>query len=527
MPFGAGGEFVGGATQPSSGGGGGSGTVTSVSVTTANGFAGTVATASTTPAITIKTTVTGILKGNGTAVSAGTAGTDYSAGTAALATGLLKSTTGTGNLSIAAPGTDYLTVLTGDVTTVGNAATLVGTSNVESIIRANSLDQMAPPVANLSMNSQRLTTMGQGIVGTDAPDLAQLVGNQYAYVVSGCVWTADAPGSTRLASMTAGTVMIKGILLTVAAVTSRTFTASNDTYVDITDSGNGTAAPTYTAVPNYTISPALPSSGTQYNTLRVAVLSVGATSMLANGINQGNNSAVVNAGSAPSSTVAVASNGASISATPLNIASSASFPSGGGWAQVNHSGGYTSTIQYTGTAAGQLTGVTLISGGSTVSTGDTVTGVAQMSFTDMLGNLFYNTNPFPKTIGYANYLGAATSTLTSAFPQHNLVAPFNIPPGVSKPIRVVFHTPILNSSAAAGQNVLVQTFLGNALSGTALGAEQHFVAVASDGVGSEFTGYVQAGVGSNTAQVKITQSGAGTVTLGLLLATTFISVEYA
>lgn len=56
---------------------GGSGTVTSVSVVTANGFAGTVANATTTPAITLSTTVTGILKGNGTAISAATPGTDY------------------------------------------------------------------------------------------------------------------------------------------------------------------------------------------------------------------------------------------------------------------------------------------------------------------------------------------------------------------------------------------------------------------------------------------------------------------
>jgi hypothetical protein len=57
--------------------GGGSGTVTTVSVASANGFAGTVANATTTPAITISTTVTGLLKGNGTAISAATAGTDY------------------------------------------------------------------------------------------------------------------------------------------------------------------------------------------------------------------------------------------------------------------------------------------------------------------------------------------------------------------------------------------------------------------------------------------------------------------
>lgn len=53
---------------------GGSGSVTSVSVVSANGFAGTVATATSTPAITLTTTITGMLKGNGTAISAATAG---------------------------------------------------------------------------------------------------------------------------------------------------------------------------------------------------------------------------------------------------------------------------------------------------------------------------------------------------------------------------------------------------------------------------------------------------------------------
>tara|TARA_R110000822_G_scaffold174465_1_gene314083 strand:+ start:163 stop:930 length:768 start_codon:yes stop_codon:yes gene_type:complete len=59
-------------TAPATGG-----TVTSVSVASANGFAGTVATATTTPAITVSTSITGVLKGNATAISAATAGTDY------------------------------------------------------------------------------------------------------------------------------------------------------------------------------------------------------------------------------------------------------------------------------------------------------------------------------------------------------------------------------------------------------------------------------------------------------------------
>lgn len=48
------------------------GTVTIVSVVSANGFAGTVATDTTTPAITLTTTISGVLAGNGTAISAAT-----------------------------------------------------------------------------------------------------------------------------------------------------------------------------------------------------------------------------------------------------------------------------------------------------------------------------------------------------------------------------------------------------------------------------------------------------------------------
>ena len=61
----------------------GTGTVTSVSVVSANGFAGTVATATTTPAITLTTSISGVLYGNGTAIAAATisAPLAYSAGT--------------------------------------------------------------------------------------------------------------------------------------------------------------------------------------------------------------------------------------------------------------------------------------------------------------------------------------------------------------------------------------------------------------------------------------------------------------
>ena len=75
----------------------GSGTVTKTSVVSANGFAGSVATDTTTPAITITTSITGLLKGNATAISAATAGTDYLVPAGALGTpssGTLTSCTG-------------------------------------------------------------------------------------------------------------------------------------------------------------------------------------------------------------------------------------------------------------------------------------------------------------------------------------------------------------------------------------------------------------------------------------------------
>lgn len=99
---------------------GGAGTVTAVSVVSANGLAGSVATSTTTPAITLSTTVTGIVKGNGTALSAAAAGTDYVAPGGALGTpssGTLTNTTGlpivggtTGTLSVARGGTGVTTI---------------------------------------------------------------------------------------------------------------------------------------------------------------------------------------------------------------------------------------------------------------------------------------------------------------------------------------------------------------------------------------------------------------------------------
>ncbi len=109
-------------------GGGGSGTVTSLSVVSANGLAGTVANPTTTPAITLSTTVTGLLKGNGTAISAATAGTDYVIPSGSI-TGTASNITATSNSTLTTlsalslPGSQ----VTGNI--AGNAANITATSN--------------------------------------------------------------------------------------------------------------------------------------------------------------------------------------------------------------------------------------------------------------------------------------------------------------------------------------------------------------------------------------------------------------
>lgn len=74
------------------------GTVTSVSVAAANGLSGSVTNPTTAPTISLSTTVTGMLKGNGAAISAATAGTDYQAPISLTTTGTSGAATFSGNI---------------------------------------------------------------------------------------------------------------------------------------------------------------------------------------------------------------------------------------------------------------------------------------------------------------------------------------------------------------------------------------------------------------------------------------------
>lgn len=63
---------------------------------------------------------------------------------------------------------------TGDLTGTYPAPTLSGTANVNSIVRANRLDQMAVPSASINMNNQKLTNLTIGTSSTDTATFGQI-----------------------------------------------------------------------------------------------------------------------------------------------------------------------------------------------------------------------------------------------------------------------------------------------------------------------------------------------------------------
>jgi len=183
----------------------GAGTVTSVSVTSGNGFAGSVATATTTPAITISTTITGILEGNGTAISAA-----LSTGSGAVVlqtsptlitpllgtptSGVLTNCTGlpiiagtTGTLTPARGGTGQTTFTKGDILVAQDATTLTklpiganGQALYADSIETTGVKWGTPPTAgSVTVGT---TTIGSGVTTRVLYDNAGVLGE---YTISG------------------------------------------------------------------------------------------------------------------------------------------------------------------------------------------------------------------------------------------------------------------------------------------------------------------------------------------------------
>jgi hypothetical protein len=165
----------------------GAGTVSTVSIITANGFAGTVANATSTPAITLSTSITGILQGNGTAISAATIGNLTDTGTDGITVGNgtgvvlgsgttisqhVADTTHSGYLS----STDWntfngktsggITALTGDGAASGPGSAALTLATVNSNVGSFGT---AANIPSVTVNGKGLVTAASNIAATPTP----------------------------------------------------------------------------------------------------------------------------------------------------------------------------------------------------------------------------------------------------------------------------------------------------------------------------------------------------------------------
>lgn len=247
----------------------GSGTVTSVSVASANGFAGTVATATTTPAITLSTTITGILKGNGTAISAITVGSGLSYdGTTLSATGgsgtVTEVSSANGALSVATgTTTPVLTVNSAPILTTARTIGGVSFDGSANITVATATGGFTVSGGNLALGTNSLTLTGSiaatgsrvtkgwftDLESTNMPTvggtaiLSSLTAPTFNTIELGTGQT-----DTTLSRVSAGLVAIEGVnIMTVGATQTVTGQNKFNNIIDvnnaITASGNAATVP--------------------------------------------------------------------------------------------------------------------------------------------------------------------------------------------------------------------------------------------------------------------------------------------
>jgi hypothetical protein len=196
----------------------GAGTVSSVSVVTANGFSGSIASSTTTPAITLSTTISGILKGDSTAISAASVG-DFPT--------LNQNTTG----SAATLTTSRSISVTGDATwsTGFNGSTDVSAALTLATVNVS---PQTDTFRKLTINGKGLVTATSSVIQADIiSSLGYTPVNKAGDTMLGNLILNDDP-TLALGAATKQYVdsFVSGVVVHAACVTSTTSTLSSSTY---------------------------------------------------------------------------------------------------------------------------------------------------------------------------------------------------------------------------------------------------------------------------------------------------------
>lgn len=240
-----------------SNGSAGAGTVTSVSVVNANGFDGSVANSTTTPAITISTTVTGILYGNAGSLNAVTIGSglSFSGGTlSATSTGSVTAVTATAPIASSGGTTPNISIPQADSVTdgyltssdwntfnskgSGTVTSVSGTGNVNGITLTGTVTSsgslsLGGTLSNVSLTSQVTGTLPVGNGGTGATTLTGYVkGNgTSAFTAVSTIPTSDLSGTISNGQLANSSVTIG---TTSVSLGSSTLTLGGLTSVEVT-----------------------------------------------------------------------------------------------------------------------------------------------------------------------------------------------------------------------------------------------------------------------------------------------------
>ena len=479
----------------------GSGTVYGLSIVSANGFAGSVAKDSTLPAITLSTTVTGIVKGNGTKISAATAGTDFvlpggalgtpSSGTLTLCTGLPISTgvsgLGTGAATfLATPSSANLIALLTDETGTGaavfaNTPTLV-TPNI-GVATGTSLTLSGDLVVNGSTVTLNATTL-------DIKDKNITLAN----VVTPTEITCDGAGITVKSSVTDHTLNY------VASTTAWTSSENIDLASGKVIKFNGVSVLSATALNKVTVT--APATGATLTIVDGATLTASATASVS-GTNTGDNAVNTLYSSLITDKTVVLANGTGISITgtypSFTVANSLPdqtvvLTAGSG---VGITGTYPSfTISATG-SGGTVTTASVVSANGFAGTVATATSTPAITISTSITGLLK---------GNGTAISAATSGTDYAIPSGNITG---TAAGLSATLAVASGGTGVTTSTGSGANALATSpVLVTPTIGVAAATSINKVAITQPATGSTLTIVDGATLtASATASVSNTNTG--------------------